>query len=75
MKRLAAVALAGVLSAVAARGAPAQDQEALKKKHDDLVAEAWVKEGGWVVDYDAAREQAKKGGKLLCAYFTRSYAT
>jgi len=28
----------------------------------------------WVMDYDKAREQAKKDGKLLFTYFTRSYA-
>jgi hypothetical protein len=28
----------------------------------------------WQTDFDAAREQGKQEGKLLFAYFTRSYA-
>lgn len=27
----------------------------------------------WLVDYDAAREQAKESGKLILTYFTRSF--
>ncbi len=28
----------------------------------------------WIFDYEAARAEAKKSGKPIFAYFTRSYA-
>ncbi len=78
MTRFLASTLAGFLLCAAAGSAAAQQappsQEDLKKKYDDKVAEAWVKEGGWITDYDKAREEAKKSGKPVFAYFTRSYA-
>ena len=78
MKRFLASALAGALLCVAAASAAAQQappsQEELKKRLDDKLAEAWVKDGGWITDYDAALAEAKESGKLLCTYFTRSYS-
>ena len=78
MMRFPAAALAGVLICAAAGTAAAQQgppsQEDLKKKLDDKVGEAWVKDGGWITDYDKAREESKKSGKPIFAYFTRSYA-
>ncbi|MBI3724903.1 hypothetical protein HY251_13245 [bacterium] len=44
------------------------------KKRDAKLAEGWVKSGGWITDYDKALEESKKSGKLIFAYFTRSYA-
>lgn len=79
MRRSLTWALAGLLMGVAAAAAAAQhappSQEQLKKQLEEKVGEAWVKDGGWITDYDQAREEAKKSGKLICAYFTRSYAT
>ncbi len=46
----------------------------LTKLYEKLLAEPFVEKGGWMTDYDAARARAKKEGKLLFAYFTRSYA-
>ena len=46
------------------------NEEKLEKK----LKEPWLVEGGWVTDYDKAREEAKKSGKLIFAYFSRSYA-
>ena len=38
------------------------------------MAKEFVKNAAWVTDYDKAKEQAAKDGKLIFAYFTRSYA-
>ena len=46
------------------------NEEKLEKK----LKEPWLVEGGWITDYDKAQEEAKKSGKLIFAYFTRSYA-
>lgn len=51
----------------------AQDEE-LAKRRDQKLAEPWLKKAAWITDYDKAREQAKKSGKVIFAYFTRSYA-
>lgn len=54
-----------------------------KASQDDLIAKRDAKlklpvfnraDAKWITDYDAARAEAKKSGKLLFAYFTRSYA-
>jgi hypothetical protein len=50
------------------------NQEELVKKRDKKLAEEWVKNANWITDYTKAREEAKKAGKLIFAYFTRSYA-
>lgn len=71
-----AAAAAGILAAAFAVPAPAQDgaQEAFRKKYEDKVGEAWFKDYGWTDDYEAARASAKKDGKPIFAYFTRSYS-
>jgi hypothetical protein len=81
MRRVLVLAVAGALLSLGvwffaiqqtSRVLPPQDQ--LKKKLDDKLAEPWLKDGGWIADYDKARAEAKKSGKLICAYFTRSYS-
>ena len=47
----------------------------LEDKRDALLKEEWLKKAPWITDYDKAREEAKKSGKAIFAYFTRSYAT
>ncbi len=76
MRRLLVTTLAAVVIGAVAGTAAAQQasQEELKKRLDAKLAEAWVKDGGWITDYDRAREEAKKGGKPIFTYFTRSYA-
>ena len=75
MRGVLASLLSGLLLAAAAAPARAQEsQESLKAKYEAKIGEAWFKDGGWGADYDKAREQAKAGGKLIVAYFTRSYA-
>ncbi len=41
---------------------------------DEKMAKEFVKNAAWVMDYGKAKEQAAKDGKLIFAYFTRSYA-
>ena len=65
---------AALLLAVAGRAWAQQSQEELVKKRDAKLAEEWLKGGGWITDYDTVREEAKKSGKLIFAYFTRSYS-
>jgi hypothetical protein len=77
MRRFLSAAFTGIVLCAAAATAAAQqvpDQGKMKKQYDEKVAESWVKDGGWILDYDAARAEAKASKKLILAYFTRSYA-
>jgi len=79
---------AGLLGALLAPAAPAQEekpkapapqkaadtQEELIKKRDAKMSLEFLKKADWITDYDKAREEAKKSGKKIFAYFTRSYA-
>lgn len=67
-----AVLLAALVSAPAFAQGPSQDD--LKKKRDEKLAGDWVKKFPWITDYTKAKEEAKKSGKLIFAYFSRSYA-
>lgn len=40
----------------------------------EKMAKPFVKNAAWETDYDKAREKAAADGKLIFAYFTRSYA-
>ncbi len=56
---------------------PAQNtksQEELKQQRTEKLAKEVFTKATWMTDYDKARETAKKEGKLLFTYFTRSYA-
>ena len=54
--------------------AQSRTQEQLKQRYDAKLAKAFVTSAPWITDYDKAREEAKKSGKLIFVYFTRSYA-
>jgi hypothetical protein len=54
-----------------AGAAHAQDFEALR---DKKLQEPFLSKASWITDYDKAREESKKSGKPIFAYFTRSYA-
>ena len=69
MRRGALVGIAAALLAPASLLA-----QSLEEKRDQKLAEPWVKHGGWITDYEAARAKAKEEGKILFTYFTRSYA-
>ncbi len=63
-----------VLGLALAAPAAAQDQEGLQAKYEAKLAKEFISHGGWITDYDLARETAKEQGKLLFVYFTRSYS-
>ncbi|MHC4222477.1 MAG: hypothetical protein ACYSX0_02565 [Planctomycetota bacterium] len=51
--------------------AAAQSMEArLEKK----LAKGFIKNAAWEQDYDAALKRSTESGRLIFAYFTRSYA-
>ena len=72
MRRLGIGACAATLLLGLALQAAAQDD--MVQKRDDKLAEKWIKSAKWILDYDKARDTAKKSGKMIFAYFTRSYA-
>lgn len=49
-------------------------QEELVKMRDEKLALPVFQKAHWTFDYDAARAEAKKSGKLIFTYFSRSYA-
>lgn len=51
-----------------------KSQEELKKLYEAKLEESWFKDGGWTVDFDAAKERSKKENKVVFAYFSRSYS-
>ena len=53
---------------------PAPTQEQLVERRDAKLAEAWIDKAAWILDYDVARETARKEKKKIFAYFTRSYS-
>lgn len=67
---LPAAFLLGFCAAVSAQ----QGQDALIQKRDAKLKAAFLAKAAWITDYDKAREEAKKSGRLIFAYFTRSYA-
>ncbi len=73
MRRLKTAAAVLALWA-AALPAGAQDQETLKKSLEHKLAAEFLKKASWILDFDKAKEEAKKSGKRIFAYFTRSYA-
>ena len=64
---LTAAALLAGLGAAAA-------QESLEAKLEKKLKAPFLSKAAWITDYDKAREESKKGGKLIFAYFTRSYS-
>jgi hypothetical protein len=56
-----------------AQPAPKTPEELTKLRAEKLAKPVFQK-AAWIADYDEARAQAKKDGKLIFAYFTRSYA-
>ena len=73
-----ATALAGAFALLGAAGLTAQREkpspETLQRKYDEEIALPFIAKGGWILDYDDARRRAREEGKLIFAYFSRSYA-
>ncbi len=72
MRTITLAAIAGLLLAPPVLAQ--QDAADLVAKKEAKLAKPFVKFGGWIADYDAARAKAKEEGKVLFVYFTRSYA-
>ena len=54
---------------------PAQNsQDDLIAERDKKLAKPVFQKANWIFDYDQARAEAKKQGKFLFTYFSRSYA-
>jgi len=62
---------AGVLLALLSGPAFAQTNE---ERLAEKMAKPFIQNAAWETDYGKACEQAAKDGKLIFAYFTRSYA-
>lgn len=58
----------------AGNAAPAPTQEELIAKRDEKLKLPFLQKAPWLTDYDAARAAAKKTGKPIFVYFSRSYA-
>lgn len=54
--------------------AQADDQAELAARKAKKLAGKWLTKAPWVLDYDAARRQARERGTVIYAYFTRSFA-
>ena len=66
--------IAGTAVLGAMLAAPALAQDGMVAKKEAKLAEAWVKNATWIMDYEEAQAAAAKSGKPIFAYFTRSYA-
>lgn len=58
----------------ATRPASPKGQADFVKLREEKLAKPVFKLAKWNTDYDAVRAEAKKTGKPIFAYFTRSYA-
>ena len=67
--------LSSIALLTAVSGLNGQDKQGeLKKLYNEKINETWFTSGGWTADFAAAKARAKKEGKFLFAYFTRSYS-
>jgi hypothetical protein len=61
-------ALVLALTALAARA------QSFEEKLEKKLEAPFLKKAPWVLDYDEARKIAKEKGRVVFAYFTRSFA-
>ena len=74
MRSMTAIAvLTGLCTALPAQNQPPSQEQLVKLRSEKLAKEVFTK-ANWITDYDKARAEAKKSGKLLFTYFTRSYS-
>jgi len=69
-----AVSLLAMPSVFAQTKRATLSQAELQAKYSEKIHESWFAGGGWVDDYDLARQQAAAEKKFILAYFTRTYA-
>ncbi|HZE98778.1 MAG TPA: thioredoxin family protein [Planctomycetota bacterium] len=65
-----AILTAAVLVAIT----PALRAQSLEELKAAKLKEEFFKKADWILDYDQAREEAKKSGKVIFTYFSRSYS-
>ena len=53
---------------------PSASAQSLEQKRDRKLKAPFMSKASWIADYDKAREASRKTGKLIFAYFTRSYS-
>jgi len=70
---LPAAALAGLLALGPTAKGQDDHQADLKAKLEKKLQKEFLKNAPWVLDYDQALKQAKESGKLIFAYYSRSY--
>ena len=68
------VLAAGLLFASATGAASNPSADELKDKFEEKLAQPFVKNGGWIADFEEAQEAAQAQDRVIFAYFTRSYA-
>lgn len=75
-RRIKETTLKTVLAAAALvlSTASALQAQSLEEKRDAKLKSAFLSKAAWITDYDAALAEAKKSGKPIFAYFTRSYS-
>lgn len=74
LKSILLAPLAGLVLGGAVSAQQTYDQDTMKANLEAKLAKEFIAFGGWITDYDEARARAAKEGKLIFAYFTRSYA-
>jgi hypothetical protein len=70
----APVAAPAAPSILAPQNPKAPEKSDLEKKYEEKLKEPFLKKAPWLLDYDKALAEAKKTGKLVFGYFSRSYA-
>ena len=70
----AGAVIAGALGLTPALPAQTKTQDELIAERDKKLAKPLFQEANWFFDYDEARAEAKKQGKILFTYFSRSYS-
>ena len=68
-----AIKMGGSSQGARKRRAPPTTEQ-LKQRYEEELKHPFIAKGKWVLDYDEARARAKREGKLIFAYFSRSYA-
>ena len=70
----AGAVIVGALALTPALPAQTKSQDELVWEREKKLAKPVFQKANWILDYDEARAEAKKQGKFLFTYFSRSYA-